>query len=493
MKPIFCLIINLNLIILSLTGVCQTVNSLSEIKKELKKIEGYGSSLEVGFKLLSEKGEELIQHNSSKNLIPASTLKIYTTGAALSLLGAEYKFTTFIEFEGTIDPCGKLHGNLFVRGTGDPTLGSERIEGLLPYPELLNQFAEEVKKFGITSITGHIVGDDRHFNDCLTPPSWPLKDVANYFGAGPNGLCINENSYKLIFRAGKTLGSKTEIIGTNPPDIPGLFLENKVTTYYAGSGDRAVIMADPTTFVKDVIGTIPMGVSTFTIRGSMPDPGLLVAAILKEKLENLGVEIEGKIFSGYQYQSVFPSKKPRNIIYQYSSPSLLEIVRQTNMRSHNLFAETLTIALGKEFRGIGNYESGVAVVRDFWSSKSIDVTKAEIFDGSGLSPLNRVSPNTLTSILSRIKEEESFESFLMSLPVAGMSGTVKSLCAQTSAKGKIFVKSGSIEEVISYSGYGLSKSGKYLPFSIMINKYTGSRAQLYKSVERILVLITNLP
>jgi serine-type D-Ala-D-Ala carboxypeptidase/endopeptidase (penicillin-binding protein 4) len=474
----------------------QAVNlaSLKNIEAEIRKLEKLSPSAKISFSLQNEAGKNLYRHQANEKRVPASTLKIFTTGAAMALLGENFRFKTYLEYDGFIDPCGTLTGNLYIRGTGDPTLGSERVKETVDSGVLLNLLADQVKSAGIVEINGNIIGDNSFFLDCLVPGSWLYKDRANYFGASPSGLSFNENYYKVIFKPGTSLGSNTEIIATDPPDIPGLVLKNKVTTNRPNTGDQAVIMEDSIHpgLEKEIIGTIPSGVKSFAIRGSLPDPAQLVAQLLREKLFTSGIEVTGKSYSAFS--NPLPSfKRYRNLIYTHYSPNLTDIVKHINYRSHNLFAETMVITLGKEFRGVGNYENGLQVIFDYWHGKGINMQSAKIYDGSGLSPLNQISTTILTQMLAVTQNDPSFKTFLETLPVAGVSGTVRSFCSATTAKGKVFVKSGSIEEVRSYAGYARSKSGKLLPFSIIVNGYKGSGATLTASLEKIMVHMTNLP
>lgn len=461
------------------------------LKAEINKLTKSNSS-DLSFTWFSNNGDLIISHDGTKKLTPASTLKIYTTGAALSLLGSNYRYETFLQYDGVIDNCGVLNGNIFIKGQGDPSLGSERFPGNYSYSQVINKFGDEIKELGITAINGNVIADNSIFLDCLTPYSWPLDDQANYYGAAPNGLSFNENSYKLFFKPGQTVGSKTEIIGTDPEEIPGLLLKNKVTTYYAGSGDRAVIMEDPFNEAKEIVGTIPMGENMFFIKGSLPDPARLVALLLAENLRIKGIEVNGKTSSIYQYEGRI-GQSVRNTVYTHYSPRLIDIVTHVNMRSHNLFAETLIVTMGKCYRGIGSLDKGLEVVFEYWASKGINISKANIFDGSGLSPLNKISSDILAKMLFTIKEDSSFTSFLETLPVAGVSGTLKNFGKNTPAEGRVFAKSGSIEYVRSYAGYTQSKSGAYLPFCLIVNNFEGNPLHLKKSLERMMSIMCEIP
>ena len=445
-----------------------------------------------GFCLLEpETGKVLSSFQREKIVTPASTLKLLTTAAALELLGKDFHFETHLEYDGTLDSCGVLHGNLYVKGGGDPTLGSELFKGKSNVDLILNNFAEAVHNAGIKSIKGSVIADDTFFPDCLLPSTWQSTDVGNYYAAGPSGLNFAENSYQLIFQPGKAVGEKTTLIGTFPESIPGLTLQNQVSTWHSGSGDRARVNINPDRSERSILGTIPMGVDSFIIRGSVPDPSLLAANLLDAKLKSSGIMTE-KGPDKFRLTSSVKENPCRLRFYTMYSPTLFEIIQQVNLKSHNLFAENLLVMIGKIFRDQGNYESGISVVQGFLESKGINISGMQVYDGSGLSPENKLSSHQLASMLSTIQQDHLFPDFIQTLPVAGVSGTLLNFCKNNKAKGKIYAKSGSMSKIKCYAGYALNKKGEWMPFALLINNYAGSSSTLNVHVQELMEAIVEL-
>src|SRR5579872_5093701 len=147
-------------------------------------------------------GKVVMDENSDKSLMPASCVKAITTAAALQILGPEMRFQTDLEYDGTIDSEGTLQGNLYIRGGGDPCLGSDRIEGVLSWDKQIVCWADVVAKLGIKRIEGEVIGDSSRWEKALAPPCWMWGDLGNYYGAGASALTFHENLYTLTFKPG---------------------------------------------------------------------------------------------------------------------------------------------------------------------------------------------------------------------------------------------------------------------------------------------------
>ena len=182
----------------------------------------------------AETGEVLVDEGSALSLLPASCLKVVTTGAALHLLGPEYRFETVLEYDGFIDKAQILHGNLYIRGGGDPCLGSWRFP-----KDPIQEWVEAVKTVGLRGIQGKVIGDASRWETALAVPSWTWEDLGNYYGAGAGALSFHENSYALFFKPGEKVGDLAPLLRTEPQ--VSIIFHNEVRTGPEGSGDRACI------------------------------------------------------------------------------------------------------------------------------------------------------------------------------------------------------------------------------------------------------------
>ncbi len=439
----------------------------------------------VAFSLVNQKGIPILELNAQKTLTVASVMKAVTTATALAILGEDFKFETKIEYSGTIED-GILKGDIFIRGGGDPTLGSNLMKGAT-LNDLLTQFTQKIKAKGIQKIEGRIIADESLFSHNLTPEQWIWGDMGNYFGAPAGAINVLDNTYKLFFQPTR-LGQITNILRTEP-EIPNLRFINEVKTAAAGTGDQASIAGAPYDLVRYVTGTIPMG-GIFSIKGAIPDPAHYLAYQLHQKLKNCQLSIAQMPTTTHQlYLDKVNWDTERSVIYTHQSTSLKEIVSYTNLYSINLFAEALLKAIGLKVSNEASTQAGVAAVTDFWQKQGINTDGFFMYDGSGLAYKNSITPAQLTAILSKVTQSDYAKSFLASLPIAGVSGTMYGVANQGRAKNNLRAKSGGMTGVQAYTGCFTSLSGEQLCFAIAINRYLGEYSQTKAKLSEFLVLM----
>jgi len=364
----------------------------------------------------SESGKVLIDQNSDLSMIPASCMKVVTTAAALQLLDAKSRFETHLEYSGNIDNTKTLHGSIFIRGGGDPCLGSDRIPGSLSWKKQIEAWATAIQNLGINKIQGKIVGDASKWEKALAVPSWTWEDIGNYYGAGACALSFHENLYTLIFKPAEKVGDKTIILRTEPL-LPSHTFVNEVTTGPKGSGDCACIYGSEFSNVQYVRGTIPTGVDEFSIKGAIPDPSAFCAVLLTQELQKRGIIIE-------KDDKMQESK--RISFHTTYSPTIGEIVHWTNQLSINLYAEHLLKKIGEVVYHEGSTASGIKAVTNYWKSQYIDLSGFNMADGSGLSRKNLVTTKQLVEILLKMKKSNVFPIFFESLPTSEVSMRAKS-------------------------------------------------------------------
>ncbi len=428
-----------------------------------------------------ETGKNICSHNANMALTPASTLKLITTASALELLGEKYLYKTSLFVDGKVNAQGVLNGNVYIQGAGDPTLGSEY---LWTNRELfLKDWLSALQKTGVTSIQGAVVVVDDLYGYEGVSAKWLWEDIGNYFAPGVYGISIFDNTYRLSLKSGVT-GTQPEIIGMDPV-VRDLKFENHLTAA-SNSLDSAYIYGIPFSNDRRIYGTIPQHKSDFVIKGDIPDPGLFLADYFTLYLQKNGIDVLGKpTTSRMQLATVVPQQKVVTTV----SKSIAEIIRVINVRSNNHYAEHLFYTIGKENNPEnGHYipVSSVAAIKQYWTSKGMEMRGLTMYDGCGLSPLNAVSASLLTDLLVYMHgKSENKTSFYGSLPEAGKEGTVRSFLQQPEVTGSK-VKSGSISGVQSYAGY-LKKGGKYYAFAIIVNHFTGNRATLRNQIEKLLL------
>lgn len=269
----------------------------------------------------SKTGKIIFDKNSQIGLAPASCLKIITAASAFELLGKEYTYRTQLGYTGKID-SGILKGNIYIVGSGDPTLGSWRYMSTKENIILTN-FTKAIKAQRISNIKGYVLSDDRIWNTQRIPDGWIWQDIGNYYGAGASGLNWRENQYDLILKSGKKVGDPVKIAGTRPKFLSGIHLINELTSAAKGTGDNAYIYLAPDTESGFVRGTIPVNEDDFVISGSMPNGGKLLATTVYNDLTGGKATAENNI---NYLKAKSKWQAPDAIFYTHTSPTLDSIM-----------------------------------------------------------------------------------------------------------------------------------------------------------------------
>lgn len=424
------------------------------------------------------------QRSPTQSLVPASSMKVITTGAALALLGSDYQFKTFLEYSGTISN-GVLKGNLYIRGTGDPSLASPIMEGVPTREELMAEFVAAIKKAGIRKIEGAIVGDGSYFDDQVMIPTWQWGDIGNHYGAGTSGLNYHDNLYYIHFKKARDYGA-TPAVDHTVPTIPQLKFDNRVTSAGSRTGDNAYVYAAPYGTEVTLRGTIPKGSGLFDIKGATPDPPLLCAYDLRKALSTAGVAVLGK----ENTQRLLKNKQARTKIHTHLSPTLAAICKHTNEDSRNMYCEALLKAIGIKHKGKGSTNDGIAAIADFWRGRGVDMNGFFMKDGCGLSARNAVSTKTFSEIMRKMYiDKKTFGDFYNQMAIAGRTGTLRNMCRNSSAENNVRAKSGSMNRIRSYTGFVKTRGGQQLAFSMIVNNYSCSGYMMKKKLETLMIAL----
>lgn len=408
-------------------------------------------------------GAVVFDKNSRIGLAPASTQKIITAATAYELLGKDFRFLTKFGFAKGIK-SGRLHGDVIVLPSGDPTLGSWRWKRTSE-DSAIHRIATAIAKTGIQSFDRFAV-NKIGYDDEAIPGGWMWEDIGNYYGAGATALNWRENQYDLLLKSGEKLGDSVSIIGTKPPlyDYP---LVCKLRSAAKGTGDNSIIYFSLTTNNGVVRGTIPVGEERFVVSGAMPSAEHQFLATLTDSLAHRGI---AKAFADVPFTESVDTVK--QVFHTETSPPLDSIIYWFLKRSINLYGEALAKQIAVATHRPFTSEDGADAAAKHWSSKGIgiDGTELNIADGSGLSPLNRVTTHAQVSVLQYAKKQAWFEGYLAAFPeFNGMK-----------------LKSGTINRVKSFCGYHTSKAGAKYIVSFIVNNYNGASASLVQKMYRVL-------
>ena len=424
-------------------------DKLEKAYKRFEKDEQLSNAISSLYVIEEETGRVVFDQNSRIGLAGASTQKVITAAVAFDILGKGFKYKTTITRKGNI---------LYVNGSGDPTLGSDRYNGTKEN-KTFQQIIDACKKAGISKIGAFHVRSETE--DLVPPGGWINDDLGNYYGAGSQILNWKENQYDLVFIPGKRSGDPSKIDSLKTTYTFWDKIINHCKTGPAGSGDNAYIYFIPADEKILVKGTIPAGPERFTIAGADPWPAL--------SMERSFHHFAGSFIADKATGGNGPDIPVVQLLDLYS-PSLDSISYWFLKKSINLYGEALVKTIGLQRKYNGGTDSGTAAVREFWKEKGIDPRELNIYDGSGLSPLNRLTTHAQVEVLKYAKKQSWFPEYFAGFPeYNGMK-----------------IKSGTISDVKGFCGYHTSKEGKQYIFSFLVNNYNGNSGSLVAKMFNVL-------
>lgn len=440
----------------------------------------------LGIKVINlETRKTLFQLNSDRSLVPASNMKLLTTGVALEVLGKDYRFKTTLVYDGKIGSDGVLNGNIYIVGGGDPTLGSKYLVAEDPKRvtgeeknkqlEFLNIWVKKIESMGIKKINGEIIADPSYYPETTLSQTWEWGDLRYTFASKPSGLTFLDNSIRLtLLREGKEIRAKVS------PSYSNTTITNRVV---GGDKKSSKITLVVSPYSNEIIVLGTMSKPRISYSTVMQDPPSALATIFAKVLEREGIKNNG----GRLKDKNDKGMNKNNHIHTQYSPKLEEIVAYTNKYSVNLFAEHLKIEVEKKLRRKNKETKGdsVETMKEYWSNR-IYTKGLYIYDGSGLSRYDGVTPNTFVETLEYMNKSENFSSFYDSLAEPGRSGTFKNFEENTILVDNLHGKSGTLTGVKSYGGYMHNVDGDLMAFSIMINHHGMSGSKISKELEKIM-------
>jgi len=412
-------------------------------------------------------GSIIYSTNEQMGLMPASNMKVFTSIAALDILGEDYRFKTEVGYSGKILDS-TLYGNLYIVGYGDPTMGSWRYSQSKP-DSIMNNIGRVLTNVGINKITGDIILDGSKFSFNPVPGGWEWDDLGSYYGAGNWGLNWHENQYDMVLKPSKRIGDSVGIKSIDP-ELPYATILNNIQTAAAGTGDNSYTYLPPYGNVTFLEGTVPAG-GLFTVSGSLPEPFTPIATALKKLFADHNIIHTGTIQSSLDY-TLSQKSLPHygSLIGTLYSPTMDSVIYWFLKKSINLYGEDLIKTMALEKYGLGTTDSGVAILRSFWQERGIAKSAFRVADGSGLSAKNHVTTYGLVQALLYAKTRPWFAAFYNALPIYN----------------NMHMKSGTIAGVKSYSGYHTSAKGKEYVFSMIVNNYDGSTDSILNKMYSVL-------
>lgn len=454
-----------------------------------------------GISVVTLDGTPVCAMNDQQYFQPASNAKLFTTAAALALLGPDFTMKTYVVAEGPISD-GHLRGSLRLIGGGDPTLSGRAYPYIghteRPNPPLqaLDDLAAQVAASGIHTLDGTIVADDTLFAWERYGQGWAQDDLQWDYGAPVSALTVNDNIRYLTLTPGATAGEPATATWNPPLPDDSVTLKNEATTSPAGGQQHLGLDRQPDQTFLRAYGTIPAGGKPASFAIAVQDAAKFAGDGFAQSLAAHGVAVNSvaqvghrlsgdtQIFEKESEQSLalkplasgqqlpFSPAPEARIVAQRTSPPLSQIVTVVNKVSQNLHAEILLRLLGKAEGDDGSVAQGTRVVRQFLVSAGVQPDDFFFYDGSGLSPQDVITPRAATTLLAYAARQPWGSAYRASLPVGGIDGTLENRFTQPPLKGKVFAKTGTLAEVHALSGYLTAASGRTLVFSVLCNDHS---------------------
>ena len=429
-------------------------------------------------------GRVLYEMNADRSFMPASVTKLFTTAAALHVLGPHFTYRTRLYAEGPVEG-DTLQGNLVVRGAGDPTFGVAR-----PDRDALDTFrawADSLRAAGIRRIAGGIVGDDDVFDDVPLGDSWSWDDLQYGYAAEISGLSFHENVVKL--RIAPTRPGSPGAVTWQPDNTDYVTISNRSRTAARGASLVDGYQRQPGTNRFEVTSEVPVS-RVEQEELSVHNPTLYFAHVLREVLRAEGIEVDGmpmdvdRLAERPDYDSA-----ELRIVARHTSAPLSELAREINKESNNLWAEQVLRTLGAASDTAGSAEGGHIQAKAVFAEAGIDTSRLQLVDGSGLSRKNLVTPRMATDLLrfmARHDDRAVQSAFLESLAVGGRDGTLE--YRFRGGTPDVRAKTGSLGNVSALSGYVRTRDGRLVAFALFCNHYT-TRSALVRSAQDAIVTI----
>lgn len=413
-------------------------------------------------------GEVLFERAADRPMIPASNMKVVTGAAALRLLGGDYRYATDVLTDaGSSAP--NVAGNLYVRGSGDPSLVLEEVWKL----------AEELRVEGLGSVAGDIVLDDALFDSVSASSDVGGGDRAYHARTG--ALSANFNAVLVSVAPGAASGDPARVILS--PDTDFLSVRNEAVTCSRRRSGTIQVRRSLESGVNTitVTGRIPLGEDPVRVYRNVDRPARYFGALFSEALDDVGIGVEGSVRMG-------PAPADAELLLDHRSKPLSLIVRDLNKYSNNFVAEQLAKTLSAEIVGRpGTTRDGAALLARFVSSLGVDTTRVRIRDGSGFSRENRLTARAIVATMrDALSDFATSYEYGASLSVSGVDGTLEDRMGYAGLRGSIRAKTGLLDGVTAISGLMRTSSGERVIFSIIVNGFTCEAWRVHDAEHAIL-------
>ena len=471
--------------------------------------------------------------DDDKRFAAASSTKLLTTASAFALLSPRFTVSTRVFAPNGI-AAGIVHGDLVLYGMGDTSMSARTLpynlhterngDPLAAYDDL----AAQISAAGVRQVDGNIIGDDTYFPWQPWPNGWAWNDLQWEYGAPVSALVTNDNVVYLTVTPGAAPGDPATY--TWLPQMDYFTLQSSIRTVASGPGIKTTLGAErsPGSNIVRLWGTMPVNAAPSSLALAANDPAILAAEALRERLLAHGIRVLGTTAAKHRDNSeidtsdtsnpsagdsisdfpvtnrnespesvtvnalipeqAMPSAPTGTLVAQRTSPPLLQDLTVINKVSQNLHADVTLLQLAAASGTLLSRKDALATERRFLLSTGMLPADFLVFDGSGLSRDDMITPRAFTTLLRYAARQPWGSAYRATLPVSGVDGTLNARLTTLDVKGRVSAKTGSLAEDSALTGYLTAASGKTLVFSILSNRHLpGSAART--AIDRIVTAI----
>lgn len=415
-------------------------------------------------------GQTLYSRNPDTRLLPASNCKLFTSAAALGVLGGGFTFTTQVVAAGGPDAGGTVRGDVVLRGVGDSSLLTQDLDDL----------AAQMAKAGVRRITGNVLGDGSLFTDGPYGLGWEWDDLGDEEFPQIAGLELNRGDIGVHAVSGKGIGAPVAV--TLDPPTGYVPVINRARTGAAKTPGDFSVQRPWNGSAIVLAGTLPLGAAADQ---NIPvvEPPRYAATVLRECLGRHGIAVGGQALMGRAPPAATV------VLASHVSVPLAPYLALMNKPSDNLLAESLVRTLGAVKGAGGTYEAGYAVETPFFKTLGVDTDAIRLVDGCGVGRRNVVTARAVGQLLVGMHRRGDWSVYYDSLPIAGVDGTLRIRMKGTRAAGNVHAKTGTLTGVRALSGYVTGTRGDLYAFSLLMNNFPGTAREAGAAQDQFVIFL----
>lgn len=452
------------LLFVNINGFAQTLEAkLTTAWNNFTKSGNMDFALAGTYIMNAKTGAKIFERNANIGLVPASTMKVFTSFAGYTILGKDYKYPLDIKLNGRV-LNDTLHGHLVIVPSGDPSIGGNRFQQS-DAKNILLGIKSALDSAGIKVVTGNLIVDSKNFDINPTPEGWIWGDMGNAYGAGHWPLNWQENVFSFYTDNGKT---NTAI--TLKDQVTAVPVIENAASGAVGTGDKSIVYGSP--FSEEYLhqGLVEPGKNSFKNNASIPNADSYAMVQIADYLSENGIIVLGEHINSLDRYKQGTELEKVITIYSYKSLAFDSLNYWFMRKSINLYGEAFLKSIALKNTGFAATKNGITVVDSVLKANQVPEHSVRMLDGSGLSPSNRVAPVALAQILYKAKSADWFKDFYNGFPVYnGMN-----------------IKSGTMTAVKCFAGYYTAKNGNEYIVVLMVNNYNGTHANMVNKIYEFL-------